>query len=74
MTMTYKDKDGKEYVASESLDRRLRRTEFMLMMTTIMIFFLVVAVVLTAWQIDRNNLLNQIKNGLEACRVVGVID
>ena len=74
MTMTYKAKDGKEYVASQSLDQRLRRTEIMLALIGVMMFLFLIVMVIAAWQIDRNNMLHQIKEGLEVCRIVGVID
>lgn len=63
--------DGKTYVASHSLDKRLRRTELMLIATTGMMALMILTLLYIAWRIDHNNLLDQIKTGLEACRVQG---
>ena len=68
--MTYRD-EKQTYVASESLDRRLRTTELLLMANTLMMLIMMAAVLYAGWLLDRNNLLNQIKRGLEACRVSG---
>jgi len=43
-TMTA-EHEGKTYVASQSLDNRLRRTEKILLLNTIAIFFLILVVV-----------------------------
>jgi len=60
--------DGKVYVVSESMDRRLARTEIMLAICMLFMGVLIVVGIYTLWRIDHNNLLGQILHYLKLAR------
>lgn len=72
MTMTYKEGD-KEYVASHSLDQRLRRTELIVIACVVILLARTAMDVYIWWRLDENNFFNQVKLALEPWRQVNAL-
>lgn len=66
--MDYTDKDGKTYVASQSLDKRMRRLELWMTISTAVRVFEIIALIGVLWWVDRNNFLSQLLTSLSICR------
>lgn len=64
--MVYDDGE-KKHVAVPSLEQRLDRVVFWMKVCALLVAVALLVFVLAYYQMDRHNILNQIKRGMEMC-------